>query len=72
MNELTSLNNQLAELKSKHREEMDDWERMHRNEMLEKDFQIAQLTEDLRHAQGRYEATKAKAIPKILAKITAT
>jgi hypothetical protein len=48
MNELAGLAETMKEETIKHRQEMDDWERMHRNEMLEKDYQLAQLTEQLR------------------------
>ena len=48
LNELIRLNDKLASMEKKHNEELDDWERMHRNEMLEKDYQIAKLTEELR------------------------
>lgn len=40
--------NELVKASDQHRQELDDWERMHRNEMLEKDFEIAKLTEELR------------------------
>jgi hypothetical protein len=52
MNELAIVAEDMEEEKNKHREEMDDWERMHRNEMLEKEFKIAQLTEELRKAKS--------------------
>jgi hypothetical protein len=50
MNELTTVAEAMEEEKKKHREEMDDWERLHRNEMREKEFKVAQLTEELRKA----------------------
>jgi hypothetical protein len=52
MNELSKVTEDMKEEKAKHREEMDDWERMHRNEMLEKEFQIAKLSEEIRKATG--------------------
>lgn len=51
LNEIINLTNQCKDTEQKHREELDDWERMHRNEMLEKDFEIAKLTEELRKAK---------------------
>ena len=48
LNELIQLEDRLAEMEQKHQQELDDWERMHRNEMLEKDFIIAKLAEELR------------------------
>jgi len=48
LNELMNLEDQMAGLEKKHQQELDDWERMHRNEMLEKDFIIAKLSEELR------------------------
>jgi hypothetical protein len=52
LNEIVRLTDQCADLESKHRDELDDWERMHRNEMLEKDFEIAKLSEELRRVRG--------------------
>lgn len=65
MNEILKLTRQLKDQEEKHRQELDDWERMHRNEMLEKDYQIAQLTESLRHAQGEYNKDTTKKIKKL-------
>jgi len=48
LNELIRSNDRFAALQKKHDDELDDWERLHRNEMLEKDYQIAKLTEELR------------------------
>ena len=48
LNELMQMEDQLVEMEEKHQQELDDWERMHRNEMLEKDFVIAKLQEELR------------------------
>jgi hypothetical protein len=48
MSEIIRLTHMCRDLEMKHQEELDDWERMHRNEMLEKDFEIAQLSEELR------------------------
>jgi len=53
MNEIAKLTEDIKDLEEKHREELEDWERLHRNEMLEKDFQIAQLSEELRKATGK-------------------
>lgn len=39
---------ELSELHKSHKQELDDWERLHRNEMLEKDFKIAKLSEEIR------------------------
>jgi hypothetical protein len=52
LNEIVRLTDQCADLEAKHRDELDDWERMHRNEMLEKDFEIAKLSEELRRVRG--------------------
>ena len=48
LNEIIRLTDVTRDQEQKHREELDDWERMHRNEMLEKDYLIAQLTETMR------------------------
>jgi hypothetical protein len=48
LNEIIRLTDWTRDQEQKHREELDDWERMHRNEMLEKDYLIAQLTEEMR------------------------
>jgi hypothetical protein len=48
LNEIIRLTDVTRDLEQKHREELDDWERMHRNEMLEKDYMIAKLSEDFR------------------------
>jgi hypothetical protein len=48
LNEIIRLTDLTRDQEQKHREELDDWERMHRNEMLEKDYMIAQLTEEMR------------------------
>jgi hypothetical protein len=42
---------------------MDDWERMHRNEMLEKEFKIAQLGEELRKAKAASGTSSDKKKP---------
>jgi hypothetical protein len=52
LNEIVRLTDKCADLEAKHRDELDDWERMHRNEMLEKDFEIAKLSEELRRVRG--------------------
>jgi hypothetical protein len=60
MNEIVSLQIQLNEEKKNHLDAIGDWERMHRNEMLERDFTIAQLTEEIRKLKmkvGQQDAT---------------
>jgi hypothetical protein len=52
LNELVQLTDAMKEAEKAHQQELDDWERLHRNEMLEKDFQIAQLSEELRKLSG--------------------
>lgn len=53
LNELVQLTEAMKEAEKAHQLELDDWERLHRNEMLEKDFQIAQLTEEIRKLKSR-------------------
>lgn len=48
LNEIVKLTNEISQVKRAHQQELDDWERLHRNEMLEKEYKIAQLTEELR------------------------
>ena len=48
LNEIIRLTDMTRDAEEKRREELDDWERMHRNEMLEKDYTIARLSEELR------------------------
>lgn len=48
LNEIIRLTDLTRDTEAKRREELDDWERMHRNEMLEKDYTIARLSEELR------------------------
>ena len=48
LNEIIRLTDTTRDAEEKRREELDDWERMHRNEMLEKDYAIARLSEELR------------------------
>ena len=48
LNELIRANDRFAALQKKHDDELDDWERLHRNEILEKEYQIAKLTEEVR------------------------
>ena len=48
LNEIIRLTDLTRDAEEKRREELDDWERMHRNEMLEKDYTIARLSEELR------------------------
>lgn len=52
LNELVQLTDSMKEAEKAHQQELDDWERLHRNEMLEKDFQIAQLTEEIRNLKS--------------------
>ncbi|GAX22527.1 hypothetical protein FisN_14Hh149 [Fistulifera solaris] len=52
LNELVQLTDAMKEAEKAHQQELDDWERLHRNEMLEKDYQIAQLSEELRKLSG--------------------
>lgn len=58
LNELIRVTDLFHSLQVKHQEELDDWERMHRNEMLEKDYEIARLVEELRQAGLRPAATR--------------
>ena len=51
LDEMVQLEQELKNTKTSHQQELDDWERMHRNEMLEKDFEIAQLQEQVRELQ---------------------
>lgn len=48
MNEIVRLNQEMKEMKSLHIHELGDWERLHTNEMREKEFEIAKLKEDIR------------------------
>lgn len=48
INEMVQLKVELNEANGKHQVEINDFERKHKNQMLEKDFQIAQLEEELR------------------------
>jgi hypothetical protein len=48
MNEIVTLTRELNDIKVQRQEELDDWERMHKNAILEKDLQIAELKEELR------------------------
>lgn len=52
LNDLVQLTDSMKEAEKNHQQELDDWERLHRNEMLEKDFQIAQLIEEIRSLQS--------------------
>ena len=53
MNEIVKLTNELKETKKQQIQELDDWERMHKNAMLEKDLQIAQLREEIRRMKDK-------------------
>jgi hypothetical protein len=52
MNEIVKLTREINDTKTQRQEELDDWERMHKNAMLEKDLQIAQLKEELRRIKA--------------------
>lgn len=58
LTELLTLSSKLKSAENRHRDEMDDLERIHRNQILEKDYQIAQLTVELQTAKMKYEACK--------------
>ena len=60
LNELVKLTDQLQHARKEHVQELEDWERLHRNEMLEKDLQIAQLTQEIRKLQGFEHSSKKK------------
>lgn len=49
INEIVRLKVELQELGKKHIQELQDWERMHKNEMLERDCEIASLREEVRN-----------------------
>lgn len=48
MNEIVRLNQEIKEMKSLHIQELGDWERLHMNEIREKEFEIAKLNEEIR------------------------
>jgi hypothetical protein len=48
MNEIVCLNREIQTSKKVHSQELDDWERLHTNEMREKDFELAKLREEIR------------------------
>jgi len=48
MNEIVRLNQDMKEMKSQHIYELGDWERLHANEMREKEYDIAKLEEEIR------------------------
>lgn len=52
MNEIVKLTRELNDTKIQRQEELDDWERMHKNAILEKDLQIAELKEELRRIKS--------------------
>jgi hypothetical protein len=52
MNEIVKLTREINDTKTQRQEELDDWERMHKNAILEKDLQIAQLKEELRRMKA--------------------
>ena len=61
MNEIVRLNQEMKEMKSLHIQELGDWERLHMNEMREKEFEIAQLHEEIRKLTvGTTHARKQK------------
>jgi len=48
LNEIVKLQMEASEAKKQHIQELQDWERMHKNEMLERDCEIARLREEVR------------------------
>jgi len=72
LDELVKLTDELRVTKVGHQCELDDWERMHRNEMLEKDMEIAQLTQEIRTLldDSTYQPPRSgrKRIPKLFKK----
>jgi len=48
LNEIVRLQVEVSESKKQHVQELQDWERMHKNEMLERDCEIARLREEVR------------------------
>lgn len=60
LNELIRLTDLCKDLQTKHRGDMEDLDRMNRNEILEKDFEIAKLTEELRKASFKIEAAPSE------------
>lgn len=48
LNEIITLTEKAKDMEQKHRAELGDWERLHKNEVAEKDFKIAQLREEIR------------------------
>ena len=47
MNEIALLTDEIKEIRVQHRRELEDWERLHRNEMLEKEYEIAKLKQEV-------------------------
>jgi hypothetical protein len=66
LNEIAKLTNDQSEARKAHQQELDDWERMHRNEMLEKDFEIAKLTEEMRESKKHDYGTPKKSGLKVM------
>jgi hypothetical protein len=58
LTELLTLSSKLKDAEKRHRDEIEDMERLHRNQILEKDYQIAQLTVELQTAKLKYETCK--------------
>jgi hypothetical protein len=52
LNEIMTLTEQMKQAEAKHKGELDDWKRMHKNELNEKDFQIAKLREEIRRLKN--------------------
>jgi len=48
MNEIVRLNQEMKEMKTEHIHELGDWERLHANEMRDKEYEIAKLEEEVR------------------------
>lgn len=58
LNEIVRLNLELQESRKQHFEELQDWERLHKNEMVARDFEIAKLTEEIRMLLLKNDAGK--------------
>eukprot|EP00527_Entomoneis_sp_CCMP2396_P003938 CAMPEP_0198147642 /NCGR_PEP_ID=MMETSP1443-20131203/36916_1 /TAXON_ID=186043 /ORGANISM="Entomoneis sp., Strain CCMP2396" /LENGTH=391 /DNA_ID=CAMNT_0043812055 /DNA_START=92 /DNA_END=1267 /DNA_ORIENTATION=+ len=48
LNEIVRLQVEIQDTRKQHTQELHDWERMHKNEMLERDCEIARLKEEVR------------------------
>ena len=65
MNEIVNLKKELDETRRQHVQELQDWERMHMNEMLEKDCEIARLKEQVRKLVAKNSYVKVISAPDI-------